>query len=82
MSLCLLLCVAADLQVLVADETFEIGQPIHCEVALDELDVHAGAACVDPDHPLLLVGQTETSPLFDAESRRALLAFEHGISRQ
>ena len=49
--------------------------------ALDELDVHAGAAGVDPDHPLLLVGQTETSPLFDAESRRALLAFDAPAAR-
>lgn len=44
--------------------------------ALDELDVHAAAAGVDAEHPLLLVGQTETSPLFDAESRRSLVAFD------
>ena len=51
MSLCLLLCVAADLQVLVADETFEIGQPIHCEVALDELDVGEDALELDRFDP-------------------------------
>ena len=50
MSLCLLLCVAADLQVLVADETFEVGQPIYCEVALDELEPldNFGYAAVGP----------------------------------
>lgn len=49
--------------------------------ALDELDVQAAAAQVDAEHPLLLVGQSDTSPLFEAESRKVLLAFDEPAGR-
>jgi len=38
LSLCLLLCVTADLEVMVSGERFEIGQPIRCEVSLESLE--------------------------------------------
>lgn len=44
--------------------------------ALDELDVHGAEQLVGPDHPLLAVGRTETSPIFEAESKETLAAFD------
>ncbi len=44
--------------------------------ALDELDVHGAEQLVGPDHPLLVVGRTETSPIFESESKETLAAFD------
>lgn len=44
--------------------------------ALDELDVHGAEQFVGPDHPLLFVGRTDTSPIFESESKQTLAAFD------
>ncbi|MEM8709656.1 MAG: DUF3320 domain-containing protein, partial [Planctomycetota bacterium] len=43
---------------------------------LDEIDVVAAKELVGPAHPLLLVGQTEYSPIFEAESLRSVRGVE------
>ncbi|MEZ6016107.1 MAG: DUF4011 domain-containing protein [Planctomycetota bacterium] len=42
----------------------------------DELDVEARVTAVGPEHPLLLVGRTEYSPLLEDSTRAALRAFD------
>jgi len=49
--------------------------------ALSDLDVHGAEHDVSPDHPLLLVGQTETSPLFERSSREDLASFDEPCAR-
>ncbi|MEO0659914.1 MAG: DUF4011 domain-containing protein, partial [Planctomycetota bacterium] len=63
---------------------FDLGDPLALDAerihawrsALDALDVHGTEQDAGPHHPLLLVGQTDTSPLLEATSRRALLDFD------
>ena len=49
--------------------------------ALDEIDVHGAEQLVDENHPLLHVGRTETSPLFESESRAVLNDFDAPAAR-
>ncbi|QDV04872.1 ATP-dependent RecD-like DNA helicase [Planctomycetes bacterium Poly30] len=43
---------------------------------LDEIDIVASEQLVGPEHPLLLVGQSDYSPIFESESRAVVRAFD------
>lgn len=49
--------------------------------ALDEVDLQGAEQLVDENHPLLRVGRTETSPLFESESRAVLNGFDATAAR-
>ncbi|MGD2018384.1 MAG: DUF4011 domain-containing protein, partial [Planctomycetota bacterium] len=54
----------------------EAGELERWRRALDDLDPVAEEQLVGPDHPLLLVGRTEYSPILEDETRAALVAFD------